>query len=47
VNRAREGGYESILVGRRNLTFLKQFFHGRVGDKIFQAAGNQVVWVVQ
>lgn len=47
VNRAREGGYESILIGRRNLTFLKQFFHGRVGDKIFQAAGNQVVWVVQ
>lgn len=47
VKRAQEGGYESILIGRRNLTFLKQFFHGRVGDKIFQAAGNQVVWVVQ
>lgn len=47
VKRAQEGGYESIVIGRRNLSFLKQFFHGRVGDKIFQAAGNQVIWVVQ
>ncbi|MDY0220090.1 MAG: universal stress protein [Desulfobacterium sp.] len=47
VKRAREGGYESIVIGRRNLTFLEQFFHGRVGGKIFQAAGNQVIWVVQ
>jgi len=47
VNRARKGGYESIVIGRRNLTFFKEFFLGRVGDRIFQAAGNQVVWVVQ
>jgi len=47
VNKARNGGYESIVIGRRNLTFLKEFFLGRVGDRIFQAAGNQVVWVVQ
>jgi nucleotide-binding universal stress UspA family protein len=47
VDRARKGGYESIVIGRRNLTFLKNFFVGRVGEKIFQAAGNQVVWVVQ
>lgn len=47
VKRAKEGDYESILIGRRNLTFLKQFFYGRVGNKIFQAAGNKVIWVVQ
>ncbi|MDY0374757.1 MAG: universal stress protein [Desulfobacterium sp.] len=47
VKRAQEGGYEIIVIGRRNLTFLKQIFHGRVGDKIFQAADNQVVWIVQ
>ena len=47
VDRARNGGYESIVIGRRNLTFLKNFLVERVGDKIFHAAGNQVVWVVQ
>ncbi|MCP4118539.1 MAG: universal stress protein [Desulfobacteraceae bacterium] len=47
VDRARKGGYESIVIGRRNLTFVENFFKGRVGEKIFQAAGNQVVWVVQ
>ncbi|MBI9091294.1 MAG: universal stress protein [Desulfobacterium sp.] len=47
VNRARTGGFESIVIGRRNLTFLKNVFMGRVGEKIFQAAGNHVVWVVQ
>ncbi len=47
VNRARTGGYESIVIGRRNLTFLENFYMGRVGERIFQAAGNHVVWVVQ
>lgn len=47
INRACDGGYESIVIGRRNLTFLKECFLGRIGDKILQAAGNHVVWVVQ
>jgi len=47
INRACDGGYESIVIGRRNLTFLKECFLGRIGDKILHAAGNHVVWVVQ
>ncbi len=47
IKRALDGRYESIVIGRRNLSFMEQLFFGRVGDKILQAAGNQVVWVVQ
>lgn len=47
ISRACDGGYESIVIGRRNLTFLKQLFLCRVGEKILQSAGNQVVWVFQ
>jgi len=47
IKRASDGKYESIVIGRRNLTFLKQLFLGRVGERILHAAGNQVVWVFQ
>ncbi|MBF0412907.1 MAG: universal stress protein [Desulfamplus sp.] len=47
IKRAFEGKYESIVIGRRNLTFLEQFFMGRIGEKILHAAGNHVVWVFQ
>ncbi len=47
IKKACDGNYQSIVIGRRNLTFVKQFFLGRIGEKILHAAGNQVVWVFQ
>ena len=47
MHRASQGAYGTIVVGRRGLSFMNKFFQGRVGDKIFQLAGNLTVWVVQ
>ena len=47
VERANEGNFGTIIIGRRGLTIVKEFFLGRVGEKIFQLAGDLTVWVVQ
>ncbi len=47
LNKARYGGYGTIVIGRRGLSTLKRLFFMRVGNKIFRNAGNHVVWVVQ
>ena len=47
VERANEGNFGTIIIGRRGLTIVKEFFLGRVGKKIFQLAGDLTVWVVQ
>ncbi|NDY74042.1 universal stress protein [Desulfobacter hydrogenophilus] len=47
LNKARYGGYGTIVIGRRGLSTLKRLFLMRVGNRIFRHAENHVVWVVQ
>lgn len=47
VEKANGDDYDTIVVGRRGLTVIKEFFLGRVGKKIFQLAGDLTVWVVK
>jgi nucleotide-binding universal stress UspA family protein len=46
VKTAREGGYGTVVVGRRGLSRVTEFFMGRVGNKVVQLAKGQAVWVV-
>jgi len=47
IAKAQQEDYNTIVVGRRALTFMNKIFFGRVGTKIFQMAENLTVWVVQ
>jgi nucleotide-binding universal stress UspA family protein len=47
MEKANEGGFGTIVIGRRGLTIVKEFFLGRVGKKIFQLAGDMTVWVIR
>ncbi len=46
VEEARKGGYGTIVVGRRGLSRVKEFFMGRVSKKVLQLAKWTAVWVV-
>ena len=46
VQEARDGGYGTIVVGRRGLSKVKDFLMGRVSDKLITLSKNQAVWVV-
>ena len=39
-------GYGTIVVGRRGLTNVEEFFMGRVSNKVIQMAREMAVWVV-
>ncbi|MDQ1330200.1 MAG: Universal stress protein [Thermodesulfobacteriota bacterium] len=43
---AKEGGFGTILVGRRGLSAVDEFFIGRVSRKILHMAKKMAVWVV-
>jgi nucleotide-binding universal stress UspA family protein len=43
---AKEGGYDTIVVGRRGLSGVKEFFLGSVSQKVLQNAANITVVVV-
>lgn len=43
---ALEGGYGTIVVGRRGLSRVEDFFMGRVSNKILQLCREMAVWVV-
>ncbi len=43
---AEKGGFGSIVVGRRGLSWVKDFLMGRVSNKLIHLAKNQAVWVV-
>lgn len=47
VKKANGDDFDTIVIGRRGLTAIKEFFLGRVGKKIFQRAGDLTVWVVR
>jgi len=46
VEEARQGKYGTIVIGRRGLSKLQEFFMGRVSNKIIQLAKEKVVWVM-
>ncbi len=46
IKEAGEEGCGSIVVGRRGLSRVKEFFIGRVSNKIIHMAREHVVWVV-
>ena len=46
VEKAREDGYGTIVVGRRSLSGLKQCFLGRVSNNVLKLAKEMAVWVV-
>lgn len=46
LKEAKEGGYGTIVVGRRGLSHGRDFFIGRVSNKLIHMAKNQAVWVV-
>jgi nucleotide-binding universal stress UspA family protein len=46
LREAREGGYGSIMIGRRGISRTKRFLFGSVSNKIVQQARDTAVWVV-
>jgi nucleotide-binding universal stress UspA family protein len=46
LKEAREGGYGSILIGRRGISRTKQFLFGSVSNKVVQHARDTAVWVI-
>lgn len=46
VLEAQREGYDTIVVGRRGLSKVQEFFMGRVSNKIIQMARKMAVWVV-
>ncbi|MGA7876886.1 MAG: universal stress protein [Desulfoferrobacter sp.] len=43
---AQEGGYGTIVVGRRGLSRVEEFVMGRVSSKVLQLAEEMAVWVI-
>ncbi len=46
MDEAEQGGYSTIVVGRRGLSKIQEFLIGRVSNKVVQLAKDQTVWVV-
>lgn len=46
VEEAKNEGYGTIVVGRRGLSRVVEFFMGRVSSKVIQLAKEMAVWVV-
>jgi nucleotide-binding universal stress UspA family protein len=46
VKEAQDGGYSTIVVGRRGLSQVDAFFMGRVGHEVVYGGKNFTVWVV-
>ncbi len=46
VAEAQQEGYDTIVVGRRGLSKVQEFFMGRVSNKVIQMARKMAVWVV-
>jgi nucleotide-binding universal stress UspA family protein len=46
VKEAEDGGYGTIVVGRRGLSKVEAFFMGRVGHEVVYGGKNFTVWVV-
>lgn len=46
VNTAEKGGWGAIVVGRRGLSSVSDFFMGRVSNKVVHAGPKNLVWIV-
>jgi nucleotide-binding universal stress UspA family protein len=46
IQEARDHGYGTIVVGRRGLSRVQEFFMGRVSNKVIHTVRNRAVWVV-
>lgn len=46
VNTAEEDDWGTLVVGRRGLSSVKDFFMGRVSNKVVQAGRKDTVWIV-
>ena len=46
VEEAKKEGYGTIVLGRRGLSRVEEFFMGRVSSKVMQLAKEMAVWVV-
>lgn len=46
IAEAQQGGFDTVVVGRRGLSKVQEFFMGRVSNKIIQMARELAVWVV-
>jgi nucleotide-binding universal stress UspA family protein len=46
VEEARDGGYGTIVMGRRGLSAVQEFFMGRVTNKVLHMVDNMAVWIV-
>lgn len=46
VHEAKEGGYSPIVLGRRGLSKLQEFFMGSVSNQVIQLSVDKAVWVV-
>jgi nucleotide-binding universal stress UspA family protein len=46
ITEAKEGGFGTIVIGRRGLSSVEEFFIGRVSRKILHMAKKMAVWVV-
>ena len=46
VEEAKKGSYGTIVVGRRGLSKVEEFFMGRVSNKVIHLAKEMAVWVI-
>jgi nucleotide-binding universal stress UspA family protein len=46
ADEAAHGDYDTIVVGRRGLSKVQEFFMGRVSNKVIHLAKDKTVWVV-
>ena len=46
ITEAQKGGHDTIVIGRRGLSGIKEFFLGSVSNKVVQAAQDVAVLVV-
>lgn len=46
MEEAQQGGYDTIVLGRRGLSRMQEFFMGRVSNKVIDLAKDRAVWVV-
>jgi nucleotide-binding universal stress UspA family protein len=47
LEEARSNGYGTLILGRRGLTGVKEFFMGSVTAKVLQSSVGMAVWIVQ
>jgi nucleotide-binding universal stress UspA family protein len=47
LTEVKEGGYDTVIVGRRGMSRIKRFFSGSVTAKIMHHAEDCAVWVVE